>query len=212
MEKNMSLQNLTLININRRDFLKKTASGLVLCSTPLLTNIAHARENHWLSLSRLTPQRIIGGFVFDLIAAVLVEVGKNALQNLLNGSYARSSLTYHSSVSSAVRGGDFSADNYKASVVILGVADYERYKQDKIKLMLNRQQDTQRFLLLTQYLKDEKIKIKTRNSEVSFSVGNYLEPNDLFSIEYFVAKGHMTQHYKSMEQITNVTTFKKLVV
>lgn len=210
MENSMVLQDFT--DTSRREFLKKTASGLIVCSVPLLPNIAQANSNHWLSLSRLTPQRIIGGLIFDMVASVLLDVGAKAVDNLFSGSYSRSSLTYHSSVSSAVRGGDFSADNYKASVVILGVADYERYKQDRIKLMLNRQQDEKRFLSLAQYLKDEKIKIKTKESEVSFSVRNYLEPNDLFSIEYFFAKGRMTQHYQNMENITNVTAFKKLIV
>lgn len=211
----MTSQNNHPVDMGRRHFIT-TTSGLILLGNPLLSNVAFADDNnYWGRLTRLSPQRIIGGLVFDLIAPILVEVGKNMVQRLFSGSYSSSSLRYYSSATSAISSGrEFSADNYKASVVILGVADYERYKQERVKLLLNRQQDEQRFLLLQQYLKDENIAIKTRDSEVSFSVGRYLEPNDLFSVEYFVTRGggKMQEHYKNMEQIARVTAFRKLII
>lgn len=202
------------IGIGRRDLLKAGVAGVILYNTP---SIAHANlTDHWNIISRLSPQRIISGFVFEAVSVIVVEIVKDAIYYLRNHDF--SNLKMNASVNSVIRNDNhyYNFEDYKASVAMLGEADYRIYQKNRInriKLMLNDVRDEQRFSLLVQYLRDNKIYIKTKNSEVSFLVGRDTEPDDLLSIEYFRKPGvrDMSRHYKEIEEITKTKIFKRMV-
>lgn len=214
--------NNDVIDVKRRQLILGTASGLALVALP----IPQSHAGFWGDMLRVAPQRIIGGLIFDAVKVVLVEVGKWAINTLFNNTatnsqsrlyYASSSPSpsYHKSVSSIpdVKP-SFDVEAYKASVVMTGIADYERYKelenQRKVKLLLSNDVDKERFTKLIEYLRDEKVSIKTPDFEVSRRVGRYTEPNDLVSVDYFVADKFIKEHFKNMEEITGAGVFRKL--
>jgi hypothetical protein len=97
----------------------------------------------------------------------------------------------------------------KAAIVTLGVADYEKHRLRQLRLLLNDVVDTHRFGLIRNYLRDEKIALKTADTEISYPVGLDLEPDDLFTVDYFVMGEQQGRHYQNLEDITKVNIFKQ---
>ncbi|VAY86333.1 hypothetical protein MNB_ARC-1_64 [hydrothermal vent metagenome] len=158
---------------------------------------------------------MVAGLVFDEIAEVYVEpIAKHAFNNFVNGIIiSKSSLSYYDS-SSVLDAKTIEHEPYKASVVVYGVADYELYKQKQINLQLKRKYDKERFAQISQYLKDEKAKLKLYNRDTTFKVGNDLEPNDLFNIDYIAYGGKVTDkkvHIKELLKVTDNSAFSEVV-
>ena len=203
--------------MERRTFMKYS---MVMGTTVMFPEIATA---NWftksiktaLYCSRLHPARFFSGLIFDKVSEVYLEpLAKKAFNSFFNGSsFSRSNLSYYSSLSSISSSGEY--EEYKASTVIDGVADYEKYKEnqkEKLRLLLTAKIDTQRFNDIRQYLKDEKVKIKLYDRPTYFKVGNDLEVNNFFDIKYLVSNKHEEAHHKKLLEITNNTAFGDLII
>ena len=205
--------------MQRRDFLKYSA---VTTSTMMFPSLATSKELDkmikmaWYC-SKLNPIRFVAGLIFDLIAEVFVKpLVKQAFLKFMNGhSISKNSLAYYDS--SSVLEANKAYEPYKASTVVYGVADYEKYKEgrrEKLRLLLTGDNDTKRFNDITQYYKDEKVKLKLYDSKKLFVVGDYLEPTDLFDVDYVVYKDGSKEedHSKNLLEITKNSAFKKIIV
>jgi len=165
--------------------------------------------------SRLHPVRFVSGLIFDKVSEVYLEpLVKKAFNRFWNGHiFSRSSLSYYSSLSSISSSGDY--EEYKASTVIDGVANYEKYKENqrnKLRLILTQNIDIERFNLIRQYLKDEQVKIKLYDRPLYFKVSNELEVNNFFDIEHIVFNKYEKTHHKELLRLTNNTAFGELIV
>jgi len=207
--------------MRRRDFIKNSALiGTAMMFPQLATASWSLRDTRRaiktaLYCSRLHPVRFVSGLVFDKVSEVYLEpLAKKAFNRFWNGhNFSRSSLSYYSSLSSISSSGYY--EEYKASTVIDGVADYEKYKEnqkDKLRLLLTQDIDTQRFNDIRQYLKDEKVKIKLYDRPVYFKVSNELEVNSFFDIKHIVFDKHEETHHKELLRITKNTAFGELIV
>ena len=165
--------------------------------------------------SKLNPVRLFAGLIFDHIAEVYVEpLAKQAFSNFVGGrTVTKSSLSYYDA-NSVTKAKEIEYEPYKASVVVYGVADYELFRQKELNLQLKRQYDKDRFAQITQYLKDEKVKLKLYNRDTTFRVGSDLEPNELFNIDYLTyGKTSDKQiHIQELFKATKNTAFGELVV
>jgi hypothetical protein len=164
--------------------------------------------------SRISPRRLMAGLIFDGVSTILLEpMAKRFYDSFINGN-RNYSVSYYSSLSSIPN--DNYIDEYKASVVIDGVVDYELYKekeQEKIKLMLSRNIDIERFDNIVQYLQDEKAVVKLHNIEGVIPVSTDFEHNDLFNTTMLSFNDkHRTEHHKNLLQITKNKSFSELVV
>ena len=189
--------------ISRREFLKSTAKYSLVAATSIY--VPSLQAGFW-SAFNLHPGRIVAGFLFDQFLPVVVKWVWDGVSNLFSGShYSYSSSSYSSLMSEQ----ELNHAAYKAAIVVLGVADYEVHRQRQLKLLLNNAIDTNRFLLIRDYLRDEKISLKTADQEISYKVGLDLEPDDLLTIDYFVMGKNQAQHYQNLEEITKVNVFKQ---
>ena len=203
--------------MQRRDFIKNSALMGTAMMFPQIVEADGFTKTVKVAFyaSKLNPVRLISGLIFDSIAEVYVEpLLKDTFKEFIGGgSISKSRLAYLDS-SSVLRARDIEYEPYKASVVVYGVADYELYKQEQVRLQLTRAYDKERFTQINQYLKDEKVKLKLYNRDTTFRVGSDLTPNDLFNIDY-VAYGKTNNHQKHIENllsITNNSAFGELVV
>ena len=207
--------------MQRRTFIKQSA---LMGTTMMFPQLAQA-DWTWkdtkkavktaLYCSRLHPTRFISGLIFDKISEVYLEpLAKKAFNYFWNGhSYSKSNLSYYSSLSSISSSGHY--EEYKASTVIDGVADYEKYKENqrnKLRLLLTQQIDTKRFNDMRQYLQDEKVKIKLYDRPVYFEVSNALDVNNFFDIKHIVFDKHEEAHHQELLKLTKNTAFGELIV
>ena len=203
--------------MQRRTFMKYS---MVTGATVIFPEIATA---NWftksiktaLYCSRLHPARFFAGLIFDKVSEVYLEpLAKQAFKSFWNGhSFSKSSLSYYSSLGSISSSGSY--EEYKASTVIDGIVDYEKYKEnqrEKLKVLLTQEMDTTRFNDARQYLKDQKIKIKLYDRPNYFEVGDALEPNHFFNIKHLVFDNHKQAHIEELIKLTNNTAFGELIV
>ena len=164
--------------------------------------------------SRLNPVRFVAGLVFDGVKEAYVKpLIKSAFNDFTSGkTVAKSSLSYYDS-SSVTGAKTIEYEPYKASVVVYGVADYELYQQEQVRLELTRQFDKERFAQIQQYLKDEKAKLKLYNRDTTFRVGSDLEPNDLFNIDYISYKNATDEpiHIYELLKATDNKAFSNMI-
>jgi len=207
--------------MQRRTFIKHTALTGTTMVFPQLVEADWSWKNATKAIktalycSRLHPVRFVSGLIFDKVSEVYLEpLAKQAFSNFLSGhSFSKSSLNHYSSLSSIPSSGNY--EEYKASTVVDGVADYEKYKEnqkEKLRLLLIQKIDIGRFNLIREYLKDEKVKIKLYDRPVYFNVGNDLEPNNFFDIEYLVFDKHEKVHHEKLLEITNNKAFGELII
>ena len=95
------------------------------------------------------------------------------------------------------------------------MADYEVYKKEQRRLALKREPDLERFKNIHQCLKDEKVELKLYDWKTPFVVGDALEPNDLFKIDYMTlgnSEKMITSKYASLLEAGKNSSFKGFVV
>ncbi len=208
--------------MQRRTFLKYTALGATTMAFPQTATAWSWRDTEkaikvafW--ASKLNPVRLVAGLVFDEIAEVFVEpLVKSAFHRFVSGGVvSSSSLSFADASSSTITSSTIRHEPYKASLVIYGKTDYEIEQEKKrVNLELSKQYDKERFALMTQYLKEEKSKLKLYDRDTTFRVGNDLTPNDLFNIDYIVYGNKATteRNVKNLLERTNNSAFKGVVV
>lgn len=189
-------------SINRRQFLAYSAAGAagLLLPTQAVANSADIE-----SLTRLHPVRFVAGLVLDVAKAVVVEFAKDTVVAALrDGHFPSITLGSTSGTESAA---DFRHANYKASAVVLGVADYEAYKERQLRLMLKDKEQQARYQSTLDYLKSEGIRVKLADWEISQPIGAF-SPDDLFTLDYFQMDKHQEDHYRNLIAATKTTAFE----
>jgi len=168
--------------------------------------------------SKLNPVRLIAGLIFDRIAEAYVEpLAKNALDNLLDGgSVSKDTLNFYSSSSPQIKSPKIEVEPYKASVVVYSRYDRTNFtinRRKEIELELINRYDKERFALIHQYLKDEKLQVKFYNNITTSTVGHDLTPSDLFNIDYIAyGENQKNTHIAQLLKNTNNHAFRELVV
>lgn len=197
------------MNRNRREFLKTCGKySLTVGSALYLPTVqANCCRLSWWSIFKIQPARIVAGLIFDQVAPVAVRWVANGVSSLMSGSYSSSygNLSYGGLASEST----FNHPAYKAAVVVLGVADYEAHRQRQLRLLLNDAVNVQRFGLIRDYFRDEKVLLKAIDKDLPYRVGMDFEPDDLFMLDYFEHSTYQAQHYKNLEEITQTTVFKQ---
>jgi len=194
-------------HISRRKFIAYTTAstaGLLISSNSAVI----ARDADVFSLMRLHPVRFVAGLVFDIFRSVVVELAKDAIVSALYSGHRPTGVRLANS-HGMESVGDFKHPNYKASAIILGVSDYEAHRRRKLKLLLESELQGNRFRKLVEYLRDERIRIKTSEMEYSYPIGLDIEPDDLFMLDYFQIRSNTETHYKNLIDLTGSTAFKE---
>ena len=208
------------IQLSRRQFLMAGVAG---AGSLILPNMAQA--SLWSNISfvlSLQPVRFIAGLVFNIAKAVIVSLASDYIVAQLSGRHYSSREAYRqfgASVRTASsralsQESSFQYVPYKASVITLGVADYE-YKPKtsrKFQLELLDKPQHQQFANVVHYLRDEKIQIKLADAEFERPAGAYLEPDDLFTLERWTMGKHEEAHFKNLIALTQSSAFKSLSV
>ena len=201
--------------MHRRDFLKYSA---VTTTTVIFPQLVQSNEFSRLVkmawyCSKLNPVRFVAGLIFDEVKEIFLKpLGKSAFNHFLYGGVVySSSLSSYSRSSSAVTSPSISHEAYKASIVVYGVADYQKYKEEQIKLELQRSNDIERFEQIVDYMAQNHFKLKLYNTDKTILVGKYFEPNDLFNIDYISVK-NQNIHIKQLLKETSNKSFSGLVV
>lgn len=191
-------------DLDRREFLKSAGRISIVAATVCHVPTAQADG---LSLIAIHPVRYVAGLIFDALAPVLVRWAVNGVIELIKGNTNICGFVQRNEVTKEKQ---FNHPAYKAAVVTLGVADYEQHRQRQLRLLLRENIDIDRFNLVRDYLRHEKISLKTTDMLISDTVGIDLEPDDLFRVEYFVMRSNDARHYRALEKITKVNVFKQL--
>ncbi len=205
--------------LTRRQFMAYTAAGAAGMMLP-----AVGEAGIWSCIkyaARLQPTRLIAGLIFDVGKAVVVSLVSDAIvDSLSNRRYSRST-AYRDFGSSTRSIGLSSLGNesfrpvpYKASVITLGIADYELHPKRKIKMKIESEAEEQRFATVLRYLQDERIKIKIADMKYAKPANelHYLEPDDLLTLERWHLKQHQETHMRNLIAATGVSAFDRLVV
>lgn len=207
--------------MQRRTFLKYSAVGTTTLLFPELATAWSWKDTKkaievafW--ASKLNPVRLVAGLIFDEIAEVYVEpLAKQAFHRFVSGGVvSSSSLTFASASSDIITSSTIVHEPYKASLVVYGKTDYEIEQEKKrVNIELSKKYDKERFALMSQYLKDEKSKLKLYDRDTTFRVGSDLTPNDLLNIDYIVYGNKATtqSNVKNLLELTDNSAFKGVV-
>lgn len=195
----------SISSIQRRQFLAYSAAGTAGLLLPMQPVAATDLADIW-RLMRLHPVRFIAGLVFDVAKAVLVDFASGEIVEWLQGGKRPSGIAL-GSTDGMESVAEFRHTPYKASTVVLGVADYEVYKQQQLRLLLNDPLQKARFQMLLDYLQAEKIRVKLAGAEKSDAVGG-LSADELFTLDYIQMEKHQAEHYRNLIAVTETTVFK----
>ncbi|MCI5149489.1 MAG: hypothetical protein D3916_08895, partial [Candidatus Electrothrix sp. MAN1_4] len=151
--------------LTRRQFMAYTVVGAAGLMLP-----AVGEAGLWSCIkyaARLQPTRLIAGLIFDVGKAVVVSLVADAIVDSLSSRRYSRSAAYRNFGSgtrsiglSSLKNESFRPVPYKASVITLGIADYELHPKRKIKMKIESEAEKRRFATVLRYLQDEKIKIK----------------------------------------------------
>ena len=193
---------------SRRDII---SLSLVAGATIALPVPVQAQALDRWDLLRLHPTRFIAGLIFDIAIAVVVAVAGDAiLVALRQGRSVGYSGDYPSQP--PIGETNFRHANYKAAIVTLGVADWREHGRRQISLRLkgSRPEDLKRFEAIRDYLRQHDIRIKLADQTYSHPVPEYLEPDDLFTLDYLrIEREHQRRHYDNLIGETGATVFQK---
>ena len=171
-------------------------------------------------LCAYSPYVFIAGLVFNLARAVVVELASDFIVAKLAGRHysARAAnrafgTSYKAASSANLRNEkSFQRVPYKASVITLGIADYQYHAKRTFQLALLDDTQISRFNEVLAYLRDEKIAIKIAGAGFAKPAGEYLEPDDLFTMERWTLGKHQQAHVQQLISLTKTTAFNKLSI
>lgn len=194
------------VNAARRRWLQALLAT-PLCTLPLSGQAAASR---WLWLLHLHPTRLIGGLVLNAVKTLVVKPTlKSGVRALLAGEPLSDPLRF--AVAPLLKELDFWHPGYKASVVRLGLVDYESDRSRQIALALRDDPEArQRFLQLRDYLREEKLRVKLTDGERSVPVTADTSVDDLFTLDYLIDERdpeRLPLHYEHLIQVTQVGVF-----
>ncbi|CAK8724766.1 Tat (Twin-arginine translocation) pathway signal sequence [Candidatus Electrothrix laxa] len=206
--------------LTRRQFMAYTAVGAAGLMLP-----AVGEAGIWTCIryaARLQPTRLIAGLIFDVGKAVVVSLVSDAIVSSLSSRRYSRSVAY-SRFGSGTRGTglgslknerDFTPVPYKASVITLGIADYELHPKRKIKMALTGDAEKQRFGTVLRYLQDERIRIQIGQMEYARPANEFrfLEPDDLLTLQSWDLVGEQERHVQELITATGVSAFNHLTV
>ncbi|CAK8712451.1 MAG: hypothetical protein CDV28_101127 [Candidatus Electronema aureum] len=171
-------------------------------------------------VARLQPTRFIAGLIFDVGKAVVVDLASDAIvKGLSRQHYSYSgiadlgySVGTNRSLSAVADESNFKPVHYKASVITLGIADYELHPQRTFKMQLNSEEEKRRFQTVLRYLQDERIRIKIAGMGYAKPANEFgdLEPDDLLTLERWHLEGNQEAHVKELIAATGVSAFDEL--
>lgn len=174
-------------------------------------------------VARLHPTRFLAGLLFDVGKAVVVKLASDAVvKNLSRQHYSRSEALAdfgynigENSRSELLNESNFQPVPYKASVITLGIADYELHKQRTFKMKIDSAAEKRRFQTVLEYLEQEKVKIKIAGMGYAKPVNEFeqpLEPDDLLTLERWHLHGNQETHVKELIAATKVSAFDQFTV
>ncbi|MCI5115794.1 MAG: hypothetical protein D3912_13445 [Candidatus Electrothrix sp. AX1] len=209
--------------LTRRQFMAYTAYTAAGGAGMLLPTVGEAGIWNFIKYAaRLQPTRFIAGLIFDVGKSVVVSLVSDAIVDRLSHRHYSRSEAYRSfssntrsiGLSSLGNESDFTPVPYKASVITLGIADYELHPKRKIKMKIEDAAEQQRFATVLQYLQDERIKIKIADMEYAKPANDLrlLEPDDLLTLERWHLRQHQETHLHNLIAATGVSAFNRLVV
>ncbi len=194
---------------SRRRFI---CSSAALFGGALIPSVTPALNMNYLQIQRLHPVRFIAGLVFNLAQAVVIKVVADEIVQALKqhdmqllAKQARLETCDHGI---CIEGSNFQHPNYKASMVVLGVANYEAHKERQLRLLMEDQAQQERIRDTLQYLRDERIDVRLHGDLYSRRVSLDTEPDDLFTLDYLLMASHQEQHYMNLIDITGTQAFK----
>ena len=193
-------------SIRRRQFLAYSAAGAAGLLLPAQATVAGITDiTDVLRLLRLHPVRFIAGLVFDVAKAVLVDFASDAVVTALRNGQRPANVAL-GSTSGTESAAAFHHTPYKASTVVLGVADYDVYKEQQLRLLLRDPQQIARFQTTLDYLKSENIRVKLAGADKSDAVGGFSH-DELFTLDYIQMEKHQEEHYRNLIVATKTTAF-----
>lgn len=193
-------------SINRRQFLAYSAAGAAGLLLPTQAAVAGVTDiADVLRLMRLHPVRFIAGLVFDVAKAVLVDFASDAVVTALRNGQRPANVAL-GSTSGTESAAEFRHTPYKASTVVLGVADYDVYKEQQLRLLLSDPQQQARFQTTLDYMKSENIRVKLAGADKSDEVGGF-SPDAMFTLDYIQMEKHQEDHYRNLIAATKTTAF-----
>ncbi|CAK8725668.1 hypothetical protein H206_02716 [Candidatus Electrothrix aarhusensis] len=205
--------------LTRRQFMAYTAVGAAGLMLP-----AVGEAGIWTCIryaARLQPTRLIAGLIFDLGKAVVVSLVSDAIVNSLSSRHYSRSAAYRDFGSStrsvglsSLKEESFTPVPYKASVITLGIADYELHPKRKIRMKIEDEAEKQRFETVLRYLQDERIRIQIGEMEYARPANEYrfLEPDDLLTLQSWDLAGEQERHVQELITATGVSAFNHLTV
>lgn len=194
----------SISSIQRRQFLAYSAAGAAGLLLPVQPVVATDIADVW-RLMKLHPVRFIAGLVFDVAKAVLVDFASDEIVDWVKGGN-RPSRVALGSTDGMESAAEFRHTPYKASTVVLGVADAEVYKQQQLRLLLKDSLQKARFQAMLDYLRAEKIRVALAGSDKSDAVGG-LSADDFFTLNYIQMEKHQAEHYRNLIAVTETTAF-----
>ncbi len=197
---------------SRRQFLAASMAGVATLSLPTLVQ---ARGVDLTLLTQLNPSRFIAGLLLSIAKSVIVQQASDAIVDALVDGKKWEQYKHTLSTCAGLCGHEtLRPDNYKAAIVVMGVADYHAYKererQRQLELLLSDQAQMQRFQNALDYLRDEHIEVQLANMEYARVLGADVTPDKLLSVQGNLAAGRdQLQHYAGLIEATGTTAFNQ---
>lgn len=199
---------------NRRLFLTQTAAYGATLAFPKL---AQAGNIDAFTLLRLHPVRFVAGLVYDTARSVIVDVASKYIVDKLKekhyspeeaNKYFSSSIRYCQGLCSGENTRSIQYVPYKASIVTLGISEYQPHIKREIIIELADELQISRYNIILDYLRDEKIPVKLPQWENVKILGADIEPDDMLNIERWTMSEYQENHYYNLIGATRTSSFQ----
>lgn len=163
--------------------------------------------------SKLNPVRFVTGIIYDELKPVIVDPIVEYIEDFIKGKFIDLDKIKYATMTE-VRSKNIEHNPYKASIVILDrdKTSYNVKRNRDIEIELQRNYELNKFASIHQYLRDEKIRVKTYNSAYSSELGSDFTPDEMLSIESIALGKRKQRHLQEILKRTNNNTFTELVV
>jgi len=164
--------------------------------------------------SKLNPARFVGGIIYDELKPIIIDPLGDYLAGLFFDGKEISPNQLSYVAMSEARSKSIEHNPYKASIVILDEdkTSYRIKSNRDVEIELKRDYELNKFASIHQYLKDEKIKVRTYNSAYSSELGNDFTPDEMLNIESIALGRRKERHLEEILKRSNNSTFIELVV